>query len=151
MDNHYLLSMILDELKKLNAGIAQLVEQRICNAKVGGSNPSPGSIPDATGYVDLSAFDEDNCAECHKPISGYITSAIVMAGGNCYHEDCYFNSPIVPVDTASDIAPDIINHTPALIEEYGDFCIYEELMHGRPGYYKPHTRANRRIRRLLCL
>ncbi len=27
------------------AGIAQLVEQRFCKAKVGGSNPLPGSIP----------------------------------------------------------------------------------------------------------
>ena len=38
-----------------NAGIAQLVEQLICNQQVVGSNPTAGSITSSVATVDLGA------------------------------------------------------------------------------------------------
>ena len=37
--------LLLIRISKRNAGLAQSVEQLICNQWVGGSNPSSGTIP----------------------------------------------------------------------------------------------------------
>ena len=55
MRGHFLLWNALARAIVFTAGVAQLVEQRIRNAKVGGSTPSTGT-KNSNGYATTAAY-----------------------------------------------------------------------------------------------
>ena len=62
----------LRSAQNLHAGVAQLVEQLICNQQVGGSSPSTSSIPDLSGNLIIGRVPErPKGADCKSAVNDF--------------------------------------------------------------------------------
>ena len=59
-------------VQALSAGVAQLVEQLICNQQVGGSSPSTSSTPDLSGNLIIGRVPErPKGADCKSAVNDF--------------------------------------------------------------------------------
>ena len=64
--------VIIPLVMRKDAGVAQLVEQLICNQQVGGSSPSTSSIPVFTGNLIIGRVPErPKGADCKSAVNDF--------------------------------------------------------------------------------